>query len=63
MSFVYTVVRHYIKKTQNWMKTHIEILIDNSNSMGRCEGLENHEQYLLPDDSTRMKLSKKILIN
>jgi len=45
------------------MKTIIEILIDNSNSMGRCEGLEHFEQFLLPDGSTRMKLVKKILIN
>ncbi len=45
------------------MKTIIEILVDNSNSMGNCEGLfENYKDYLLPDGSTRMELAKKILL-
>ena len=41
----------------------IEILIDNSNSMGDCKGvLENYKDYLLPDGTTRMELAKKILL-
>jgi hypothetical protein len=46
------------------METNIEIVIDNSNSMGNCEGLvENYKDYLMPDGTTRMELVKKILIN
>lgn len=46
------------------MNTVIEILIDNSNSMGNCKGIfENYEDYLLPDGTTRMELAKKILLN
>ncbi len=46
------------------MDTVIEILIDNSNSMGNCKGvLENYKDYLLPDGSTRMELAKKILLS
>ena len=46
------------------MNTVIEILIDNSNSMGDCKGvLENYKDYLLPDGSTRMELAKKILLS
>ena len=43
------------------METIIEILIDNSNSMGPMEG--EKEIYLLPDGSTRMELAKKILLD
>jgi hypothetical protein len=44
------------------MKTIIEILIDNSNSMGDCKGLfENYQDYLMPDGTTRMELAKRIL--
>jgi hypothetical protein len=46
------------------MNTIIEILIDNSNSMGNCKGIfENYKDYLLPDGSTRMELAKKILLS
>lgn len=46
------------------MNTVIEILIDNSNSMGNCKGIfENYKDYLLPDGTTRMELAKKILLN
>jgi hypothetical protein len=45
------------------MNTVIEILIDNSNSMGNCKGVfENYKEYLLPDGTTRMELAKKILL-
>src|SRR5690554_4149080 len=45
------------------MRTVIEILIDNSNSMGNCKGLfENYQDYLMPDGTTRMELAKKILV-
>jgi hypothetical protein len=44
------------------MDTVIEILIDNSNSMGPCEGYKGNRTFLLPDGSTRMELVKKILI-
>jgi hypothetical protein len=47
------------------MNTVIEILIDNSNSMGNPEGvLKNHQDYLLPDNkTTRMELAKTILLD
>jgi hypothetical protein len=46
------------------MNTVIEILIDNSNSMGDCKGvLANYKDFLLPDGSTRMELAKKILLS
>jgi hypothetical protein len=45
------------------MKTIIEVLIDNSRSMGPFEVKENNGQYLLPDGSTRMSLAKTILKN
>mgnify|MGYP005861460201 CR=1 FL=1 len=46
------------------MNTIIEILIDNSNSMGNCKGVfDNYKDYLLPDGTTRMELAKKILLN
>lgn len=41
------------------MKTIVEILIDNSNSMGK--GKDFKESFLLPDGSTRMELVKRIL--
>lgn len=44
------------------METIIEILIDNSNSMGPWEVDKGNTAYLLPDGSTRMELAKKILI-
>lgn len=44
------------------MDTVIEILIDNSNSMGPFEADKGNTTYLLPDGSTRMELAKKILI-
>lgn len=44
------------------METLIEILIDNSNSMGPFEVEKGNKEYLLPDGSTRMELAKKILI-
>ena len=44
------------------METIVEILIDNSGSMGPFEVEKNNGQYLLPDRSTRMSLAKKILI-
>lgn len=44
------------------MNTVIEILIDNSNSMGPFEAEKGNTTYLLPDGSTRMELAKKILI-
>jgi spore coat protein CotF len=44
------------------MDTVIEILIDNSNSMGPFEADKGDTTYLLPDGSTRMELAKKILI-
>lgn len=43
------------------MKTIVEILIDNSNSMGLFESQKDKEMYLLPDGSTRMSLAKTIL--
>lgn len=45
------------------MKTVVEILIDNSNSMGPFETQENKTEYLLPDGSTRMSLAKTILVD
>lgn len=46
------------------METNIEIVIDNSNSMGNCKGiLENYKEYLFPDGTTRMELAKAILLN
>lgn len=45
------------------MKTIIEVLIDNSRSMGPFQVKENNGQYLLPDGSTRMNLAKTILKN
>ena len=46
------------------MQTTLEIIIDNSNSMGYPKGLlEVPESYLLKDGSTRMSLVKKILVN
>lgn len=44
------------------MDTVIEILIDNSNSMGPFEADKGNTTYLLPDGSARMELAKKILI-
>lgn len=44
------------------METVIEILIDNSNSMGPFEADKGNTTYLLPDGSARMELAKKILI-
>lgn len=45
------------------METLIEILIDNSNSMGPLEADKvKNITYLLPDGSTRMELAKKILV-
>lgn len=44
------------------MKTIVEILIDNSNSMGPFELQEDKKEYLLPDGSTRMSLAKTILV-
>ena len=44
------------------MQTIIEILIDNSNSMGRWKADEGDKSCLLPDGSTRMELAKMILI-
>lgn len=44
------------------MDTLIEILIDNSNSMGPFEAEKGNKTYLLPDGSTRMELAKKILV-
>jgi hypothetical protein len=44
------------------MKTIVEILIDNSSSMGTFESQENKKEYLLPDGSTRMSLAKTILV-
>jgi hypothetical protein len=44
------------------MDTLIEILIDNSNSMGPFEADKGNTTYLLPDGSTRMELAKKILV-
>lgn len=43
------------------MKTIIEILVDNSNSMGLFEVEKNNGEYLLPDGSTRMNLARRIL--
>lgn len=44
------------------MKAHLRILIDASGSMGYMKGQKDHEnKYLLPDGSTRMDLTKKIL--
>jgi len=45
------------------MDTVIEILIDNSNSMGPFESEKGNKEYLLPDGSTRMELAKKILLD
>lgn len=45
------------------MDTIIEILIDNSNSMGPFEAEKGNKTYLLPDGSTRMELAKKILLD
>ena len=44
------------------MDTVIEILIDNSNSMGPFKGSKGNSDFLLPDGSTRMALAKKILM-
>lgn len=44
------------------MKTLVEILIDNSNSMGPYEVEKGNKEYLLPDGSTRMELAKTILV-
>lgn len=44
------------------MDTLIEILVDNSNSMGPFEAEKGNKTYLLPDGSTRMELAKKILV-
>lgn len=52
------------------MDTFIEILVDNSNSMGIPKGLTRDSQgtlreptsYLLPDGTTRMQLAKNILL-
>jgi hypothetical protein len=43
------------------MKTIIEILIDNSRSMGPFQVESNNGAYLLPDKSTRMSLARSIL--
>lgn len=43
------------------MRAIVEILIDNSNSMGPFQVEKNNGEYLLPDGSTRMELAKKIL--
>lgn len=51
-----------ILKTYKAMETLIEILVDNSNSMGPFEVEKNKGEYLLPDGSTRMSLAKSILI-
>ena len=45
------------------MDTVIEILIDNSNSMGPFEIEKGNKEYLLADGSTRMELAKKILLD
>lgn len=45
------------------MSTHFEILIDASGSMGYMQGTEHENKYLLPDNSTRTDLVKKILSN
>jgi hypothetical protein len=45
------------------MKTHFEILIDASGSMGYMKGAKDENKYLLPDTSTRTDLVKKILAN
>jgi hypothetical protein len=46
------------------MKTHFEILIDASGSMGYMKGSKEYEnKYLLPDKSTRTDLVKKIIVN
>jgi len=42
------------------METIVEVLIDNSNSMGSSE--DDKGIYLLQDGSTRMELAKKILV-
>lgn len=44
------------------METFIDILVDNSNSMGYAKVLDNPQQYLLPDGTPRMELAKKILV-
>lgn len=44
------------------MDTLLEILIDNSNSMGPFGVDKGDTSYLLPDGSTRMELAKKTLI-
>lgn len=43
------------------MTTIVEILIDNSRSMGPFQVKENNGQYLLPDGSTRMNFAKSVL--
>lgn len=43
------------------MKSHLEILIDNSNSMGDFKEKDG-KSYLLPDGTTRMQAAKKILL-
>lgn len=45
------------------MKTIIEILIDNSRSMGPFQVEANNGQYLLPDGSTRMSFAKTVLLD
>lgn len=44
------------------METIIEILVDNSNSMGPWKVELGNNKYLLPDGGTRMELAKKILL-
>ncbi len=44
------------------METIIEVLIDNSNSMGPFEVDKGNLTYLLEDGTTRMELAKKILV-
>lgn len=45
------------------MDTFLEILIDNSSSMGYWEVEKEKKSYLLDDGSTRMELAKKILLD
>ena len=45
------------------MKTHFEILIDASGSMGYMKNTTEENKYLLPDKSTRTDLVKKIILN
>ncbi len=47
------------------MDTYIEIVLDNSNSMGNCKDVfpDSYLQYLLPDGkTTRMEVAKEILL-